>query len=463
MSEQTLSQKDPYWEERILKFFRDRDYETALPESLAYYKDISSGNKAFPVTTKDKANVVYTVAASAFGIQDRSGILLRNEWNTFFRFVDEYVDLCIKGARENGLKGWFYTNAKTLLSDCLELLCRFDGARLESESRKWVLRFAAVDAPGWGYPPAMKVLREAIFSERITFERPDYIGNTQALCRAWLDIAETAPPGTIPDTAAITNVLSDMAYFQGGENAEDNALEWVKRSLEINPEDRFANMRKKFLEERRVVLQQIRRFNHDTNNTIGGIGNRLDLLLHQFENKDAKLERDLGSIRKGLQWIRGINRFIQNKAAWFNDVNPVEIVKEFSAPYSNQSHISITPESTDVKWTTDSDFLGIAVDNLLKNAQEAFERNKIPVSSRIIEISIFPEEYIIIVKDNAGGVDPEIKEKMFDIYVSSKGIRKKTGLGLWNVATALEKLKGKIIYPDKQPENGSVFKIDLNP
>ena len=75
-----------------------------------------------------------------------------------------------------------------------------------------------------------------------------------------------------------------------------------------------------------------------------------------------------------------------------------------------------TTENVDQKWDTDIDYLCLALDNLLKNAVEAFERRRIPLSERRIDIEINLTARSITVTDNAGGVDPTVKSRIFEPY-----------------------------------------------
>lgn len=460
MEDKTLNIKDSVWGE-ILTDFRTRNYGKSLKNSLDYFTDVLPVVQDFEVTSKDNANVVYTIACSAFGVQDNTDKLLQEEQTIFFQYLDTYVNLCIIEAKNTGLRGWFTGNPKTLLRDCLELLCRFEKPQLQEEIQKWVLKFASIDAPGWKYELALPVLREKIFNERIQFERSTYVSNTQALCEAYLDISEPVAESFGPGRTQIMNVLSDIAYYQGGEKGEDEALMWVKKALEVTPDDKFAVMRKKFIEERQTVLQQIRRFNHDTGNTMAGIKNRLDWLLEKPEVKHPKVEPYLLIIKKELRRIHGINRFIQDKMPALKEFDPYLMLKESILSFSRKVTINLSPENTGITWITDPEYLSIAVDNLLKNSIEAFERRKIPASERRIDFVIEFRECLLTIIDNAGGVDPDIRDRIFEPYVSSKGIKKETGLGLSSARLAMQKLKGDICLSDNQPENGAAFEIRL--
>ena len=98
--------------------------------------------------------------------------------------------------------------------------------------------------------------------------------------------------------------------------------------------------------------------------------------------------------------------------------------------------------------------------NLIKNAKEAFEDKNI--ENKIIEISIIKtnKRVKIEIYDNAGNIDDNIKDKIFDPYFSTKAEKTGTGLGLYMSKTIIEKhLNGELGFYNKN--NGVVFYVDL--
>lgn len=457
MKDKRLHQKDPAWLE-ISNDFIQKKYSVFLPRGLDYYETLIQKND-FKVTTKDRATVVYAVVASAYGILENNGQAREKERNIFFQFLGEYVSLCRQGAKENGLREFGRDQCRILLKDCLKLLCFFESDNIREQCTQWVKSFISIDAPGFGYELALPVLAEQIFHERMQFECETYVQNTQALAEAYLDVSGPVAEKFRFGRAQVMNLLSDMAYFQGGEKGEQEAMEWARTCLEINPDDEFARMRRKFIEERLTVQLQIRRFNHDTGNTMAGINSRLDWLLKRPDVKNSPIETYLQRIRTELKRIHSINRFIRDKMPEREEFSPVELIRELANPFSGMASFVIVPDNTDLKWDTDPDYLGLAIDNLLRNSAEAFERRKIPVSERKIKITTDSENRRILVEDNAGGVEPALKDRMFEPYASSKPVKKETGLGLPNARSAAEKLKGKLVFPEDQPEHGARFEI----
>jgi len=363
---------------------------------------------------------------------------------------------------EDNLEGWFTNQPKTLLRSCLELLCCFKTDTIKEDCIRLLNEFISIKANGWGHKLALSVLIEYAFFERMQFKRITHVQNTVELSEAFLELSETVQDKFPLERAQIMNLLSDLSHFQGGEKGEENALKWAIRCLEINPEDQFAKMQKKFIEERQMVEKQIDRFDHDTNNAIIGIRSTLDLIFALPQKMGKNLEQHLKTILVEINRIYGVNRFIQDQQPEWQDFNPVELIKEISISFSQLAKISITPENTLIEWDSDPDYLRLAVYNLFKNSIEAFNRNNILESERKITIKIIPEKSILFIEDNAGGINPKLKNRIFQVYTSSKGTQRSTGLGLSQAKKAVEKmLEGKLFLSETQPKNGAKFEIHL--
>ena len=69
--------------------------------------------------------------------------------------------------------------------------------------------------------------------------------------------------------------------------------------------------------------------------------------------------------------------------------------------------------------------------NIINNSKDAFIEKKI--EDRVIFISIkkFPNRILIEIKDNAGGVEEDILDKVFEPYFTTKHQYNGTGIGLY--------------------------------
>lgn len=102
---------------------------------------------------------------------------------------------------------------------------------------------------------------------------------------------------------------------------------------------------------------------------------------------------------------------------------------------------------------TDFDALRHIVMNLCSNSFEAIQQNgKIQLG-----IAEEPGKTVITISDTGGGIPEENKDKVFDLFFSTK--QTGTGLGLSIVLSLIENLKGEIMFENSG--SGAVFTIKL--
>ena len=111
-----------------------------------------------------------------------------------------------------------------------------------------------------------------------------------------------------------------------------------------------------------------------------------------------------------------------------------------------------------------SNELSQVIVNLIQNSKDAFIQNNI--EHKTIEISLkekqqLDKKYALLeIKDNAGGIDKENIEKVFDPYFTTKYKSQGTGLGLFMSKMIIEKsLEGELSH--ENIDDGSTFKIKL--
>ena len=98
--------------------------------------------------------------------------------------------------------------------------------------------------------------------------------------------------------------------------------------------------------------------------------------------------------------------------------------------------------------------------NLLNNAKDILiERNP---KEKKLYIRIFKDELnsYIEVEDNAGGISPNILDKIFDPYFTTKEEGKGTGIGLYMSKTIVENsMQGSLVV--KNTKEGAIFIIKI--
>ncbi|MBX2943522.1 MAG: HAMP domain-containing histidine kinase [Cyclobacteriaceae bacterium] len=103
--------------------------------------------------------------------------------------------------------------------------------------------------------------------------------------------------------------------------------------------------------------------------------------------------------------------------------------------------------------------LEIILNNLVSNAIKYHDQKK---NEKIIEINTYSEKdkIRIDVTDNGIGIENNDKSKIFEMYYMSSNREKGSGLGLFLVKEALEKLEGEILVKSVKGE-GSTFSVIL--
>ena len=98
--------------------------------------------------------------------------------------------------------------------------------------------------------------------------------------------------------------------------------------------------------------------------------------------------------------------------------------------------------------------------NLIYNAIDALEERKVEKPLIRVEVKHNGGKAFVIVRDNAGGIDEEIIDKIFEPYFTTKYMARGTGLGLYMSKMIVEnRLKGKISV--RNTRQGAAFWIEL--
>lgn len=176
----------------------------------------------------------------------------------------------------------------------------------------------------------------------------------------------------------------------------------------------------------------------------------------------SKLDSDSSEqIRQMSNTIKDFkNFFLPDNTSVKYDINrsivdAVNIIK----PMLESENISLNIETHDnvfvIGFPTE---LGQAIVNILINSKDALVENKIVNKSINLSLALVDNDVKIIIKDNGGGVPPEILKKIFDPYFSTKTKLTGTGLGLYMTKIIVEEhMHGKISVSNS--DNGFVVQI----
>jgi two-component system CheB/CheR fusion protein len=124
------------------------------------------------------------------------------------------------------------------------------------------------------------------------------------------------------------------------------------------------------------------------------------------------------------------------------------------------NNIKVVYEYKDTKLNTYVRELFQVMINIVNNAKDALVLNKVKDPQIIISLTEKQQQLIIEVCDNAGGVDENIQDEIFDAYFSTKQHNQGTGLGLYMSKVIVQQhLKGTLSVVNKK--QGACFRIEF--
>lgn len=151
-----------------------------------------------------------------------------------------------------------------------------------------------------------------------------------------------------------------------------------------------------------------------------------------------------------------------------SEVNIVELIKEVSATFSEMAALKgfrfevILPESPLWLWI-DAEKIFSAIQNLLSNAFKYTSPGGSVSLSADRAVKDGKGYCRIVVSDTGAGIDGELKERIFDSFITgdgNPGFSTKVGIGLRIVKNTMDLHHGRIAL-DSTPGEGSVFMLSI--
>ena len=218
---------------------------------------------------------------------------------------------------------------------------------------------------------------------------------------------------------------------------------------------------------------------HDFNNVLTAIIVSTDLLILRFKPEDPTF-RELQEIRENAQRAAGIVRQLlaYSRQQNFNleIISLTDLLQEQTILLNRLvgDKINIKLKHDPKLWSIRADLnqFESVITNLVINARDAIEvNNKDGVISietanisnmdipRHYEVNFEDGDYVkVTITDNGTGVPPEVREKIFEPFYSSKGVQG-TGLGLSMVYGIIKQLNGYIFLANTKSGEGARFEI----
>lgn len=182
-------------------------------------------------------------------------------------------------------------------------------------------------------------------------------------------------------------------------------------------------------------------------------------LINQTFLKIDEMTLRISKIIKSMQRMSRISGVDDNESADLSLV--IDDVLNISQDRLHTSHIKITIDGFDKSVMAKANFTNFSqiIINLLNNSIDALVDSKQLDGEIRIQLKEQEDDYIILVSDNGPGISPEIVEKIYNPFFTTKDIGKGTGLGLAISKNLITKMGGTLELLDS--DQGTCFEIKL--
>ena len=214
---------------------------------------------------------------------------------------------------------------------------------------------------------------------------------------------------------------------------------------------------------------------HDLNNALAPIMMSVELLRMQYPAESKMLDMIGSSAKRGADMVRQLLSFAKGAEGERVALQPGRLVKELenlmkgSFPKNIQLAVKSDPNLPMV--IGDATQLHQVLLNLCVNARDAMPNGgMLTLEAQRVEVDAAyassipnakPGNYLTLrVRDTGTGIPPEILDRIFDPFFSTKGPDKGTGLGLSTVM-GIVKGHGGFLHVQSQPGQGSTFSAYL--
>lgn len=205
---------------------------------------------------------------------------------------------------------------------------------------------------------------------------------------------------------------------------------------------------------------------HEIRNPLTAISVRLFTLQKSLkpgssEQGDAALIRnEIDRLEQILKNFLKLARPAEPKTIQIHAEAALREVADLLAPQLKRRNIQVKlDKSTGTPFMADPVQLKQVLINLIQNAAESIDGNgTVTLRARESTGNTAPKTVIIEVEDTGSGIPPEVEERLFDPFFSTKD--NGTGLGLPIAAKIIEQHKGTLDF-ETRPGDGTVFRITL--
>ncbi len=217
---------------------------------------------------------------------------------------------------------------------------------------------------------------------------------------------------------------------------------------------------------------------HDFNNILAVIINSTELAMEDIpfgSQTEKDLQRALRAAQRGSQVVKQMLSFSRPSSEGFRPTKINTIIHEvknlIEASLPSTITMTVNIEQQDAVVHGDPTQIHQVLLNLCTNASHAMrdQGGTLELSQRTIlmsaakaeKINLAPGTYIqLTIKDSGHGIDPDILDKIFDPFFSTKDITEGSGLGL-SVVNGIVKGHRGGLHVHSNPGHGTTFKVYL--
>ena len=291
-----------------------------------------------------------------------------------------------------------------------------------------------------------------------------------------IDIELFAARSTASGAPSIIGTVLDISARKEAERQmqrQQHELEQMNRTLE----QRIAAEVERNREKDRLMMQQSR---------FAAMGEMIGNIAHQWRQplnmlgiviQQMQMEQEKGElsaevmeqrVAKGMELLLYLSRTIDDFRNFFRpeiEPKPFSLAKavaktvDFFEPSCSSHGIKVTMEGKSaLVYTGHVNEFSQALLNILNNARDALLEREFEHPGIVVSLRDDGCRGIVTVRDNAGGIAPEVIEKIFDPYFTTKEEGKGTGVGLYMAKTIIERhMQGSIGV--KNLPQGAEFRI----
>lgn len=264
-------------------------------------------------------------------------------------------------------------------------------------------------------------------------------------------------------------VLQEKLFDHMGEEISKGVLQSeVNRQLEKRMENEYLLMQQSKLA---TMGEMIGHIAHQWRQPLAQLGGILMNLDAAYAHKDLTAEYLGKHITKGNELIKYMSQTIDDFRHFFepNENESLFKVEEYVESAINiiQASLTYSHIELDVHFPDNlpqvkgyaSEFSQVIL-NLLDNAKDVLIERKVKNPKVCIDAYKVDNGVSVTISDNAGGIDPLLIDKIFDIYFSTKHHRGGSGLGLYMSKLIIER-KGMGQIKVENIKEGALFSIFL--